>query len=201
MMTSRSEYRLILRQDNADERLVGIGARIGLNPPERLRAVKKKYDLVETEIARVQNVNLSPSDDMQAFLQAHHSTPLKSGCKLADLIRRPELKYDELAPFDPERPALSDVIREQVEIRIKYEGYIKRQMRDVEQFRKLEGRRLPPDIDYSAIGSLRLEARQKLTAIRPLSLGQASRISGVSPADMSVLLIEMKRREAQQDRD
>ena len=189
MMTSRSEYRLILRQDNADERLVGIGARIGLNPPERLRAVKKKYELVETEIARVQNVNLSPSDDMQAFLQAHRSTPLKSGCKLADLIRRPELKYDELAPFDPERPALSDVIREQVEIRIKYEGYIKRQMRDVEQFRKLEGRRLPPDIDYSAIGSLRLEARQKLQQIRPMNFGQASRISGVSPADITALMI------------
>ncbi|MGM9622709.1 MAG: tRNA uridine-5-carboxymethylaminomethyl(34) synthesis enzyme MnmG, partial [Butyricicoccus porcorum] len=189
MMTSRSEYRLILRQDNADERLVGIGARVGLNPPERLEAVRKKYACVQREIDRVSAVNLSPSDDMQAFLQAHNSTPLKSGCKLADLIRRPELGYDMLAPFDLERPALPDVIREQVEIRIKYEGYIRRQLHDVEQFRKLEGRPLPQDIDYNEITSLRLEARQKLQKIRPLNFGQASRISGVSPADITALMI------------
>ncbi|WP_394271971.1 tRNA uridine-5-carboxymethylaminomethyl(34) synthesis enzyme MnmG [Butyricicoccus sp.] len=189
MMTSRSEYRLILRQDNADERLVGIGARVGLNPPERLEAVREKYARVQQEIDRVGAVNLSPSDDMQAFLQAHHSTPLKSGCKLADLIRRPELGYDMLAPFDPERPALPDVIREQVEIRIKYEGYIRRQLHDVEQFRKLESRPLPQDIDYNKITSLRLEARQKLQKIRPLNFGQASRISGVSPADITALMI------------
>ena len=189
MMTSRSEYRLILRQDNADERLVGIGARVGLNPPERLEAVREKYARVQQEIDRVGAVNLSPSDDMQAFLQEHHSTPLKSGCKLADLIRRPELGYDMLAPFDPERPALPDVIREQVEIRIKYEGYIRRQLHDVEQFRKLESRPLPQDIDYNEITSLRLEARQKLQKIRPLNIGQASRISGVSPADITALMI------------
>ena len=189
MMTSRSEYRLILRQDNADERLVGIGARVGLNPPERLEAVREKYARVQQEIDRVGAVNLSPSDDMQAFLQAHHSTPIKSGCKLADLIRRPELGYDMLAPFDPERPALPDVIREQVEIRIKYEGYIRRQLHDVEQFRKLESRPLPQDIDYNKITSLRLEARQKLQKIRPLNFGQASRISGVSPADITALMI------------
>lgn len=189
MMTSRSEYRLILRQDNADERLVGIGARVGLNSPERLEAVREKYARVQQEIDRVGAVNLSPSDDMQAFLQAHHSTPLKSGCKLADLIRRPELGYDMLAPFDPERPALPDVIREQVEIRIKYEGYIRRQLHDVEQFRKLESRPLPQDIDYNKITSLRLEARQKLQKIRPLNFGQASRISGVSPADITALMI------------
>ncbi|MGM9629272.1 tRNA uridine-5-carboxymethylaminomethyl(34) synthesis enzyme MnmG [Butyricicoccus sp.] len=189
MMTSRSEYRLILRQDNADERLVGIGARVGLNPPERLEAVREKYARVQQEIDRVGAVNLSPSDDMQAFLQEHHSTPLKSGCKLADLIRRPELGYDMLAPFDPERPALPDVIREQVEIRIKYEGYIRRQLHDVEQFRKLESRPLPQDIDYNEITSLRLEARQKLQKIRPLNFGQASRISGVSPADITALMI------------
>ncbi len=189
MMTSRSEYRLILRQDNADERLVGIGARVGLNPPSRLEAVREKYTRVQREIDRVHAVNLSPSDDMQAFLQAHHSTPLKSGCKLADLIRRPELGYDMLAPFDPERPALPDVIREQVEIRIKYEGYIRRQLHDVEQFRKLESRPLPQDIDYNEITSLRLEARQKLQKIRPLNFGQASRISGVSPADITALMI------------
>ena len=189
MMTSRSEYRLILRQDNADERLVGIGARVGLNSPERLEAVREKYARVQQEIDRVGAVNLSPSDDMQAFLQAHNSTPLKSGCKLADLIRRPELGYDMLAPFDLERPALPDVIREQVEIRIKYEGYIRRQLHDVEQFRKLESRPLPQDIDYNKITSLRLEARQKLQKIRPLNFGQASRISGVSPADITALMI------------
>ncbi len=189
MMTSRSEYRLILRQDNADERLVEIGARVGLNPPARLASVREKYARVQREIDRVCAVNLSPSDDLQAFLQAHRSTPLKSGCKLADLIRRPELGYDVLAPFDPARPALPDVIREQVEIRIKYEGYIRRQLHDVEQFRRLEGRPLPPDIDYSAIPSLRLEARQKLQQIRPLNFGQASRISGVSPADITALMI------------
>ncbi len=189
MMTSRSEYRLILRQDNADERLVGIGTQVGLNSQERLERVQKKYACVQREIDRVCAVNLAPSDDIQAFLRAHGSTPLKSGCKLADLIRRPELKYDDLAPFDPQRPALSDAIREQVEIRIKYDGYIKRQLRDVEQFRKLESRPLPPDLDYTKISSLRLEARQKLQRIRPLNFGQASRISGVSPADITALMI------------
>lgn len=195
MMTSRSEYRLLLRQDNADERLVEIGTRVGLNSEERLEKVRKKYQLVQQEIDRVQAVNLSPSDALQAFLQQQHSTPLKSGCKLADLIRRPELGYDMLAPFDPERPALSDVVREQVEIRIKYEGYIRRQLRDVEQFRKLESRPLPSDIDYEAIGSLRLEARQKLQQIRPMNFGQASRISGVSPADITALMIVIDARE------
>lgn len=201
MMTSRSEYRLILRQDNADERLVGIGTRVGLNSPERLEKVQKKYAAVRQEIERVSNVNLSPSDEMQNFLREHHSTPLKSGCKLADLIRRPELKYDALAPFDPERPELPAVIREQVEIRIKYEGYIQRQMRDVEQFRKLESRPLPPDLDYEAISSLRLEARQKLQQIRPMNFGQASRISGVSPADITALMIviELMEKEKQDE--
>ena len=189
MMTSRSEYRLILRQDNADERLVAFGTRVGLNPPERLAQVREKYRRVQQEIDRVSAVNMSPSEEMQAFLADHHSTPLKSGCKLADLVRRPELGYDMLKPFDPERPQLPHVIREQVEIRIKYEGYIRRQMRDVEQFRKLESRPLPQDIDYTAIDSLRLEARQKLQQIRPMNFGQASRISGVSPADITALMI------------
>lgn len=189
MMTSRSEYRLILRQDNADERLVGIGARVGLNPQERLEKVQRKYAAVQQEIERVSRVNLAPTDDMQAFLTAHHSTPLKSGCKLADLIRRPELTYVDLAPFDPERPELPAVIAEQVEIRIKYEGYIQRQMRDVEQFRKLESRPLPQNLDYTSIPSLRLEARQKLQQIHPMNFGQASRISGVSPADITALMI------------
>lgn len=201
MMTSRSEYRLILRQDNADERLVGIGTRVGLNSQERLEKVQRKYAAVQQEIDRVEHVNLAPSDVLQDFMKQHHSTPLKSGCKLSDLIRRPELKYDALAPFDPERPMLSKEIREQVEIRIKYEGYIKRQLRDVEQFRKLESRPLPADLDYTQISSLRLEARQKLQQVHPLNFGQASRISGVSPADITALMIvtEMMEKEKKND--
>ena len=201
MMTSRSEYRLILRQDNADERLVGIGTRVGLNSQERWEKVQRKYAAVQQEIDRVEHVNLAPSDVLQDFLKQHHSTPLKSGCKLSDLIRRPELKYDALAPFDPERPTLSKEIREQVEIRIKYEGYIKRQLRDVEQFRKLESRPLPADLDYTQISSLRLEARQKLQQVHPLNFGQASRISGVSPADITALMIvtEMMEKEKKND--
>lgn len=189
MMTSRSEYRLLLRQDNADERLVPIGAEVGLNSPERLEKVRKKYEIVQEEIARVSKVTVGPTEEMQAFLQEHHSTPLKSGAHLNDLIRRPELGYAMLAPFDPERPELPEVIREQVEIQIKYEGYIARQLRDVEQFRKLESRALPADLDYSAMDSLRLEARQKLQQVRPINFGQASRISGVSPADITALMI------------
>ena len=201
MMTSRSEYRLILRQDNADERLVGIGARVGLNSQERLEKVQRKYAAVQQEIDRVEHVNLAPSDVLQDFLKQHNSTPLKSGCKLSYLIRRPELKYDALAPFDPDRPTLSKEIREQVEIRIKYEGYIKRQLRDVEQFRKLESRPLPADLDYTSISSLRLEARQKLQQVHPLNFGQASRISGVSPADITALMIvtEMMEKEKKND--
>ena len=193
MMTSRSEYRLLLRQDNADERLMEIGARVGLNPPERLARTKEKYAAVSRETSRLEKVTVGPSAAMQAFLTAHGSAPLKSGCKLADLLRRPELTYDALAPFDPERPVLPAVIREQVEIRIKYEGYIRRQLRDVEQFRKMEGRALPPDLDYEQVPSLRIEARQKLGRIRPVNLGQASRISGVSPADLTALMIYLER--------
>ena len=189
MMTSRSEYRLLLRQDNADERLVHLGARVGLNSAERLHRVEEKYRIVREEIARVSAVTAGPSAEMQAFLEEHRSTPLKSGVHLCDLIRRPELGYDMLAPFDPDRPSLPKVIREQVEIQIKYEGYIRRQLRDVEQFRKLESKKLPSDINYEEIASLRLEARQKLSRIRPLNFGQASRISGVSPADVTALMI------------
>ena len=199
MMTSRSEYRLILRQDNADERLVPIGAEVGLNSPERLEKVQKKYEIVRDEIKRVSKVTVGPNAEMQQFLEEHGSTPLKSGTHLTDLIRRPELGYDMLAPFDPDRPPLSDIIREQVEIQIKYEGYIRRQMRDVEQFRKLENRLLPPDIDYESIDSLRLEARQKLQKVRPRSFGQASRISGVNPADITALMIVVDMMEKQHD--
>ena len=183
MMTSRSEYRLLLRQDNADERLVPIGVRVGLNSPERGEKVRKKYETVQKEIDRIASVGIAPGEQLNAFLEQHHSTPLKAGCKLIDLLRRPELSYADLAPFDAERPELPAVIREQVEIRIKYAGYIERQERDVEQYRRLQSRPLPLDLDYNEVDSLRLEARQKL------NFGQAARISGVSPADITALMI------------
>ena len=189
MMTSRSEYRLLLRQDNADERLVPIGVRVGLNPPERGEKVRKKYEAVQAEIDRTASVGVAPSDKLNGFLAGKNSTPLKAGCKLIDLLRRPELSYADLAMFDPERPELPAVIREQVEIRVKYAGYIERQMRDVEQYRKLQSRPLPLDLDYNEVDSLRLEARQKLNAVKPLNFGQAARISGVSPADITALMI------------
>lgn len=194
MMTSRSEYRLLLRQDNADERLVPIGVRIGLNPPERGEKVRRKYEAVQQEIDRVASVGIAPSDALNGFLAGKNSAPVKAGCKLIDLLRRPELSYADLARFDPERPALPAVIREQVEIRVKYAGYIDRQQKDVEQYRKLQSRPLPPALDYSAIDSLRLEARQKLNAVKPLNFGQAARISGVSPADITALMIYMETR-------
>ena len=194
MMTSRSEYRLLLRQDNADERLVPIGVRIGLNPPERGEKVRRKYQAVQAEIDRVAAVGVAPGDAVNGFLAGKNSAPVRAGCKLIDLLRRPELSYADLARFDPDRPALPAVIREQVEIRVKYAGYIDRQMRDVEQYRKLQSRPLPPDLDYSGIDSLRLEARQKLNAVRPLNFGQAARISGVSPADITALMIFMETR-------
>lgn len=189
MMTSRSEYRLLLRQDNADHRLVELGEQVGLNPPERATRVKEKYRKVETEIVRLKRTSVGPSEAIQLFLAEKKSALLKSGVKLAELLRRPELTYHDLAPFDPERPELSKEIAEQVEIQIKYEGYIKRQLKDVEQFRKLEAKKLPDDINYEKIQSLRLEARQKLSKVRPLNFGQASRISGVSPADITALMI------------
>lgn len=194
MMTSRSEYRLLLRQDNADERLVPIGVRVGLNPPERGARVRRKYEQVQQEINRVASVGVPVTDALNGFLAGKNSAPLKAGCKLIDLLRRPELCYADLAPFDPDRPALPAVIREQVEIRIKYAGYIDRQERDVEQYRKLQSRPLPPELDYSAIDSIRLEARQKLNAVKPLNFGQAARISGVSPADITALMIYMETR-------
>lgn len=192
MMTSRSEYRLLLRQDNADERLMGIGARVGLNSPERLARTREKYEIVTREIERLETVTVGPTGEVQEFLAAHGSAPLKSGGKLMDLLRRPELSYDALAAFDPGRPALPAVIREQVEIRVKYDGYIKRQLRDIEQFRRMEGRELPDNLDYDAVPSLRTEARQKLSRIRPVNVGQAGRISGVSPADLTALLIYLE---------
>ena len=194
MMTSRSEYRLLLRQDNADERLVPIGVRIGLNPPERGEKVRRKYELAQQEIDRVAAVGVAPSDALNGFLAGKNSSPVKAGCKLIDLLRRPELSYADLARFDPDRPALPAVIREQVEIRVKYAGYIDRQQRDVEQYRKLQSRPLPADLDYEKVDSLRLEARQKLNQVKPLNFGQAARISGVSPADITALMIFIETR-------
>ena len=194
MMTSRSEYRLLLRQDNADERLVPIGVRIGLNPPERGEKVRRKYAAVQQEIDRVASVGIAPSDALNGFLAGKNSAPVKAGCKLIDLLRRPELSYADLARFDPDRPALPAVIREQVEIRIKYAGYISRQEKDVEQYRKLQSRPLPPALDYNSIDSIRLEARQKLNQVKPINFGQAARISGVSPADITALMIYMETR-------
>ncbi len=192
MMTSRSEYRLLLRQDNADERLTHIGARVGLNSAARLARVQEKYAAVQAEIDRIASVPVACNETVNALLEQYHSTPLKAGCRLIELMRRPEMTYAALAPLDPARPALGAVIREQVEIRIKYAGYIERQQKDVEQFRKLEARSLPDDLDYDAIPSLRIEARQKLKAVRPLNFGQAGRISGVSPADITALIIYME---------
>ncbi len=195
MMTSRSEYRLLLRQDNADRRLMHLGHKVGLNSDERLAKTEEKYQKVADEIARISKVSLGPTENVLAFLNSLGSTPIKSGIKLADLLRRPEISYEALKVLDPERPELPADVREQVEISVKYEGYISRQLRDVEQFRKLEAKALPTDIDYEQIASLRLEARQKLSQIRPTNFGQASRISGVNPADITALMIYIELRE------
>ena len=195
MMTSRTEYRLMLRQDNADERLCAIGRRVGLISEARYEAVQEKYRTVRREISRLEKTGLPESDGLNAFLTGLGTAPVKGSARLGDLLRRPQVSYDSLAPFDENRPSLSPEIREEVEIQIKYAGYIQRQLRQVEQFRKEEDRALPPDIDYQQITGLRLEARQKLSAIRPLNLGQASRVSGVSPADLAVLMIYLELRE------
>ena len=192
MMTSRSEYRLLLRQDNADLRLTPKGHEIGLISDERYAAFLRKKAQIEKEIDRVEHTNIGPTPKVLSLLEQYSSTPLKSGIKLGELVRRPELDYEILAPIDEQRPALDKYIREQVNIQIKYDGYIKKQIEQVEKFKKLENRKIPADIDYDAISGLRLEARQKLGKIRPLSVGQASRISGVSPSDMNVLLIYLQ---------
>ncbi len=191
MMTSRSEYRLLHRQDNADERLSEIGRSIGLVSEDRLCRVKAKYAAVADEIKRLESTHLAPSAELNELLLAKGSAKVSSGVSLAELIRRPELGYAELIALDKARPPLSKAICEQVEIRLKYDGYIKRQLKQVEEFTRLENRLLPDDIDYDAIEGLRLEAREKLKAIRPKSFGQAGRISGVSPADIGVLMISI----------
>ena len=192
MMTSRAEFRLLLRQDNADQRLTPIGHEIGLISDERYEALLEKERQTEAEIERVKALTITPAKETLELLEQYGSTPIKSGFKLADLIKRPELDYEKLAPLDKERPELPAPVREQVNIQIKYEGYISQQLKQVEQFKKLENRLLPEDLDYETIQGLRLEARQKLNAIRPRSMGHASRITGVSPADISVLLIYME---------
>ena len=194
IMTSRSEYRLLHRQDNADARLTAIGHRIGLISDERLHQVEDKYETVRREIARLEASGVAGSPELNAVLEAAGTTPVEYSARLSDLLRRPQLTYEHLTAFDPERPALSREIREEVEIQLKYEGYIARQEKQVAEFRKAEARLLPADIDYNTIQGLRLEARQKLSEIRPLSVGQASRISGVSPADTAVLLIWLDQR-------
>ena len=193
MMTSRSEYRLLHRQDNADQRLTRRGWEIGLVPEARLREVEAKYAAVDREIARLTHTGVAPSPALAAFLAARGTADAPDGCPLVALLRRPQLTYADLAPFDPGRPDLPPDVAEQVEISVKYAGYIQRQQKQVEDFRKMERRRLPPDLDYSAIQGLRLEAREKLNAVRPADLGQASRISGVSPADVTALMIYLER--------
>ena len=193
IMTSRSEYRLLHRQDNADERLTAIGAEVGLLPPERLAAVRAKYEAVRREIRRLEGSGVASSPALNAMLAARETAPVESSARLADLLRRPQIEYADLAPFDPERPELPRAVTEEAEIQIKYAGYLERQRRQVEEFRREESRLLPPDLDYGAIHGLRLEARQKLAQIRPVSVGQASRISGVSPADIAVLLLAIQK--------
>ena len=194
IMTSRSEYRLLHRQDNADQRLTHIGAKVGLVPPERLAAVEEKYAMVRREMNRLESNGVPGSPELNAMLESRDSTPVANSARLADLLRRPQVTYADIAPFDPDRPELPAAVTEEVEIQIKYAGYLARQEKQVAEFKKEESRLLPADIDYDSIAGLRLEARQKLTEIRPMSLGQAGRISGVSPADIAVLLIWLEQR-------
>ena len=195
IMTSRSEYRLLHRQDNADARLTSIGAKIGLVSPERLRAVEEKYAAVKREAKRLESTGVAESEALNALLTARDSAPVKGSARLADLLRRPQIGYGDLAAFDPERPELPKAVTDEVEIQVKYAGYLARQEKQVEQFRQEESRLLPDDLDYAAIPGLRLEAREKLQQVRPVSIGQAGRISGVSPADVAVLLIYLSGRE------
>ena len=192
IMTSRSEYRLLHRQDNADARLTAIGAAVGLVPQERLLQVEEKYEAVRREMARLESCGTPASQALNAMLESRGEHPVANSARLADLLRRPQVTYEDLAPFDPDRPSLSAAVTDEVQIQIKYAGYLTRQEKQVEAFKKEESRLLPGDMDYEAISGLRLEARQKLSQIRPVSIGQAGRISGVSPADIAVLLIYLE---------
>lgn len=199
MMTSRSEYRLILRQDNADQRLSPIGHKIGLISEKRYQKLLNKIELTKQEIKRVSALNIAPSPKLNAFLEENHTAPINSGFKLADLIRRPQLGYGMLAPFDPDRPELSAEICEQVELQIKYEGYISKQLAQIDAIRKLESKKLPAGTDYNDVYGLRLEAVEKLNKVQPASIGQASRISGVSPADISLLTVWLEHRKGDEN--
>ena len=192
IMTSRSEYRLLHRQDNADQRLTHIGAKVGLVSPERLAQVEEKYESVRREVKRLESCGVPASEALNAMLDQLGSAPVANSARLADLLRRPGVSYGDIAPFDGDRPDLPAEVTEEVEIQIKYAGYLERQLKQVEEFKKEESRLLPDDMDYNAISGLRLEARQKLSEIRPMSIGQAGRISGVSPADVAVLLIYLE---------
>ncbi len=194
IMTSRSEYRLLHRQDNADQRLTHIGAAIGLVPMERLKAVEEKYEQVRREVGRLESSGVPASDVLNVMLEEKGSAPVANSARLADLLRRPQVGYADIAPFDTDRPDLPEAVTEEVEIQIKYAGYLARQEKQVAEFRREEARAIPEDIDYRAITGLRLEAQEKLSAIRPVSIGQAGRISGVSPADIAVLLIYLEQR-------
>lgn len=194
IMTSRSEYRILHRQDNADQRLTAIGAAIGLVSQQRAQQVEEKYEAVRREKNRLEGTGVAASEALNEMLERRSSTPVANSARLADLLRRPEIRYSDLLPFDPGNPGLPQAVTEEVEIQVKYAGYLLRQERQVEEFKKEESRLLPPDMDYGSIKGLRLEAQQKLDAIRPLSIGQAGRISGVSPADIAVLLIYLEQR-------
>ncbi len=192
IMTSRSEYRLLHRQDNADKRLTAIGAKVGLVSQEQLRKVEEKYAQVDREIQRLESSGVAASDSLNQMLELRGEAPVTNSSRLSDLLRRPQVTYEDLTPFDPDRPDLPETVTRQVQIQLKYAGYLARQEKQVENFRKEESRLLPANIDYESIGGLRLEARQKLSQIRPVSIGQAGRISGVSPADIAVLLIYLE---------
>ena len=194
IMTSRSEYRLLHRQDNADQRLTHIGAAVGLVPPERLAQVEEKYAQVAREMRRLEANGIPGSPELNAMLEAKGSTPVSNSAKLADLLRRPQISYADIAPFDASRPDLPLAVQQEVEIQVKYAGYLEKQLKQVAEFKKEEARLLPSDIDYTSIVGLRLEAQEKLQQIRPMSIGQAGRISGVSPADIAVLLIYLEQR-------
>ena len=194
IMTSRSEYRLLHRQDNADQRLAHIGAKVGLVSSERLKQVEAKYEAVRREVTRLESCGVPGSPELNAMLEKRESTPVANSARFADLLRRPQVTYADIAPFDANRPELPESVTAEVEIQIKYAGYLARQEKQVAEFKKEESRLLPSDIDYRAIAGLRLEAQEKLSEIRPMSLGQAGRISGVSPADIAVLLIWLKQR-------
>ena len=193
MMTSRSEYRLLLRQDNADERLMPVGYKIGLISEETYNKFLIRREQKEKEIERINSTFIAPSDELNALLEEKGTAPMTTGMRLSDLVKRPQLSYDMLAPFDKDRPELPRNVREKVEVEVKYEGYITRQQAQVNEMLRLEKKLIPADIDYDNVYGLRLEAVEKLNKIRPANIGQASRISGVSPADISVLLIYLSR--------